>query len=240
MASWLPLAQREEADELLDLGQGTQAEMETSLRDLWRINRYLGGVAALTRPLFPRLRAASRDGSPLTVVDIGAGSGEIALLIARWAKRNGIRLNMIALDLTARHLQIARRTLPPDSGVQLVQANALCLPFAPGEVDYFISSLFLHHLAPDVLTELLRHCYQLARRGLVMSDVARGLLPLVGFTLVQPIFARSPITRYDGVVSARRAYTPGELTRLCAEAGLPRVQMTHQFPFRMTLAADKW
>lgn len=239
MTRRFPLSQRQDAEELLDLGQGTQAEMEASLRDLWRINRYLGGLNALTRPLFQRLRVAGANGQPVTVVDIGAGSAEIAHFIARWARRSGLRLNMIALDLTARHLAIARARLPIHSGVHLVQANADCLPFAPGEVDYFISSLFMHHFSPPMLASLLKQAFSLARRGIVMSDVARGVLPLVGFMLVQPIFARSPLTRYDGVVSAKRAYSPGELLALADEAGLNHAHILHGFPFRMTLVSDK-
>ena len=72
-----------------------------------------------------------------------------------------------------------------------------------------------------------------------MTDLVRGVLPLVGFKLVQPIFARSAITRYDADVSVRRGYTPAELRDLARQAGLPHARV-HLHPlFRMTLVVDK-
>lgn len=233
-ALWRSSTRHDQA-ELLDLGAGTQDDVEASLRDLWRINRYLGGVGALTHHLYPRLRAFS---GAATVVDIGAGSAEIATMIAGWSQRRRFAHRIIALDLAGRHLDVAQRRAGAES-VQFVQADALNLPFPPGRVDYFISSLFLHHFAPEQVVAMLRQTFSRARRGIIMSDVERGVLPLLAFKVVQPIFARSYITRYDGEVSVRRAYTPSEFRELAFEAGLTNVRV-HRHPlWRMTLTADK-
>lgn len=237
----LLIPERRNQEELLDLGAGTQHDVEESLRDLWHINRYLGGIPPLTRHLFPRLRAHH---GLVTVVDIGAGSGEIAALITRWAARHKIALRLIAFDLSMRHLDIARTVAASAlaaemPALRLVQADVGHLPLGAGTADYLISSLFLHHFSPEQVVAILRDTFAHARCGIIMSDTQRGWLPLIAFKLLQPIFARSYITRFDGAASVRRAYTPAEFRALALEAGLTNVRVTRHFPFRMTLTADK-
>ncbi len=227
---------RRDAPELLDQGVGSAADVRENLMEMWRINRMLGGVPALTRHLYPLLL---REGRAQRIVDVGTGSGEMAILIARWAARNGLPLSVYPLDWAWRHLAVAGANAEGAAGVHLVQADVNALPFARDGVDYVISSLFLHHFAPDAVIRLLRDLYERARRGIVMSDLVRGVLPLIAFRAVQPVFARHPLTRHDGALSIQRAYTPPELLVLAREAGIETAQVYRHFPFRMTLVAVK-
>jgi 2-polyprenyl-3-methyl-5-hydroxy-6-metoxy-1,4-benzoquinol methylase len=226
---------RHDVPELLDLGVGSPQDVQKSLDDLWRINRYLWGTTALTRHLFPRLAALEQTG---VCVDLGAGAAQVSGAIAGWAGRRKLDVRVIALDFSARNLVVAE-SHSTTNGVKLVQADAMRLPFAPGSVDYFISSLFLHHFVPEAVVDLLGSAYAIARRGIIMSDLVRGWLPLAAFKLVQPVFARSYLTRHDGAVSIRRAYTPAELSAMARAAGIPNVRVHTHWPWRMTLAADK-
>jgi hypothetical protein len=225
--------QRMDAPELLDMGHGTLEDVQANFADLWRINRYLGGVNAITQHLYPRLQ---QDQEPITLVDIGSGSADIAAKIKHWADQHAIRLKLLGLDLSARHLGIAQLQ---DSPLQLVQADALNLPFSTQKVDYFISCLFLHHFSPEQVVKLLSRSYELARQGIIMSDIVRGYLPQIAFRLGQPIFAHNFLTRHDGMVSIRRAYTPVELRQLAQAAGLRHARVYQHFPWRMTLVAYK-
>ncbi len=220
------IMRRVEQDELLDTGYGSEGEVRASLDDLWRINRYLGGIRALTVHLDRRLWGQAR-----TVLDIGSGSGEIAALIA--ARYPQCRV--MALDNSRRHLVVAREKV--GRSVMLVQADAGHLPFGANSVDYVVSSLFLHHLGPDAVAGLLRRAYEIARCGVVMSDLVRGRVPLMAFRCITPLV--SPITRHDGAVSVRRAYTVSEMRELAARAGLRHGRVRGHPMFRMTLTVDK-
>jgi SAM-dependent methyltransferase len=227
---------RQDMQELLDLGAGSGADVQANFADLRRINHYLGGVRALTYHLYPRL---ARHRGSVKMVDIGAGSADLTVVIARWARQRQINLKLWALDLSARNLAVARCQELPEHAENLIQADALHLPFKPGCVDYFISCLFLHHLSPEEVINLLAQTFESARRGIVMSDLVRGRLPVVAFKLGQPVFARSYLTRHDGVVSIRRAYTPHELRQLAQTAGLSNARVYQHVPWRMTLVAEK-
>ena len=229
---WVP--SRIDSPELLDQGVGTDDDVQANFADLWRINRYLGGISAITRHLYPRLLAHAGS---TTLVDIGTGAGDIGLVITRWAHQHRVSLNLWGIDLSARNLALTRS--PSNSFDTRIQADARHLPFKTGSVDYYLSSLFLHHLSPDNVKKLLATTFQSANKGIIMSDLTRGRLPLIAFTISQPIFARNFLTRHDGMASIRRAYTPDELLHLAQAAGLSNAHVYRHWGWRMTLVVEK-
>jgi 2-polyprenyl-3-methyl-5-hydroxy-6-metoxy-1,4-benzoquinol methylase len=224
---------RTDSPEMLDLGQGTLTDVRENLHEMWRINRWLGGLHALNTFVLPRLHDQA------VILDIGTGGAEIPIHLIKWAEKSGAHLQVIGLDWAARNLLIASENTAQQSSITLMRANALELPLAASSVDIVLSSLFLHHFPPDDVIRLLRSAYQCARRSIVMTDLVRGWLPLLAFKLITPLFARNRLTRYDGALSIRRAYTPSELYALACEAGLPHARLYRHWPWRMTLVADK-
>jgi SAM-dependent methyltransferase len=233
-ANWRGPA-RLEAEEWLDQGRGSDADAAANLAEMARTNRWLGGLRALTRHLYPRLAATA---GLISVLDIGAGSAEVGLALTAWARAHGRTVRVTALDWSARNLAVAAARTAHDPDLHLLRAEAGRLPLAAGSVDFVISTLFLHHLTPNAVVTLLRAAQAVARRGVIMSDLARGWLPLAAFRLVQPIFARHPFTRHDGALSIRRAYTQRELRALAGAAGLARARVHAHWPWRLTLVAD--
>lgn len=224
---------RRDQPELLDLGLCSPADTAMNLAEMWRINRDLGGFRALTHHLYPRLAAIK---NPITLADLGSGSAEIPLALVHWARTHGVKLHVFALDWADRCLAVARTRVNGSPKISLLQADASHLPFE--NVDFIISSLFLHHFSPESVIEMLNLAFAHARRGIVMSDLVRGWLPYVAFKLIQPVFARNALTRHDGALSIRRAYTPTELLELAISAGLPNPKVYTHWPWRMTLVVD--
>jgi ubiquinone/menaquinone biosynthesis C-methylase UbiE len=223
--------------ELLDLQRGSPAETRRSLRDLRRINTYLGGARVVCEPALRLLR--ERGLKDATLLDVGTGSADIPLRLAQNARREGIRLRVVALDNNARHLQIARAELADEDRVLPLQADAFRLPLPDGGIDGVLSSLFLHHFRPPQIVQLLREFDRVSRFGWVMNDLVRSYVPLIFFRLTTPIFARSYLTRHDGLASIRRAYTVAEMRHIVAAAGLPDVQVRGHFPYRLSITRRK-
>lgn len=223
--------------ELLDEGAGTPTDVQQNLAEMWRVNRYAGGLRALTQHLYPRLKQQRNE--TVTIADIGCGAANLGVHLVKWAQRNGLNVRVLAVDIAARNLHVARQTTLNTPAVHLVQADAMRPPFSFNTVDYVISSLVLHHFASATLIGLLQACFKLARCGIIMSDLVRGRLPMLAFHLAQPIFARNALTRHDGKLSIRRSYTLAELRTLAEEAELPDAQVHAHFPWRMTLVVDK-
>lgn len=233
---------RVEAQEWLDQGRGSPAEVAANLAEMGRINRWLGGRRAITRHLYPRLQARwqAAVGTP-SVLDLGTGAADLPVTLARWARRQGAALRVLALDCSARSLAVAQQHLRQSSApaVSLIHADAASPPLAHSSVDFVVASLLLHHFPPPAAVRLLQGAAALAGQSLIVSDLVRGHLPLLAFRLVQPLFARQALTRHDGALSIRRAYTPAELRALARQAGLAGARVHTHFPWRMTLVWDR-
>lgn len=230
------IPERIDQAEYLDLGMGTPQEVADNLAEMHATNRYLGGTRALLRHLLPRLQDQGRE---VSVLDIGTGNAGIPRDLLREALKLGLAVQVLGLDRSAQHLQCAVHSANGHPAVPLVCADAGRPPFGLRSVDFVISSLFLHHFSPQEVTTLLCEAFELAECGLVMTDLVRGRLPLAAFKLVQPVFARNYLTRHDGLLSIRRAYTPQELLGLAQAAGLRQARVYSHFPWRMTLVVDR-
>lgn len=206
----LPLASRADLMELLDGGCLSMPEVEENLADLARLNRLPGGVSAS----IAGMRRLIDRGGPAHVIDVGTGQADIPLAFANegW--------QVTAVDANPEVLGIARRATSQEPRVTIVAAGAHALPFPDDAFDVAHGSLLMHHLDPSDAISALREMRRVARRGVVINDLRRGLLPLAATAVSVMALGRSGVTRADGVASARRAYTLPELDRLIAEAEL--------------------
>ena len=125
--------QRVYIEELLDLGEGTDADVARNLADLRRINRFLGGRRVVLEALDALV--GDVDLQQLSLLDVGTGSADIPGAVADWCRARGIAGNITALDLSERNLRIARERLGIHASVQLVRGDSMCLPFADRSVD---------------------------------------------------------------------------------------------------------
>ena len=103
-SSW-PALPRDDQPEWLDQGRGDARDVAANLAEMARINRWLGGLSALTRHLYPRLLAAT---GPVTILDLGTGSADIPAHIAAWAEARGRAVRVVAIDWAARNLAAAQ------------------------------------------------------------------------------------------------------------------------------------
>lgn len=77
-----PLDQRIEVPEWLDAGTIATPEIQRFLDELRRMNRWLFGVQATLAPLQVQIQRLSE---PVTVLDLGTGSGQMAQRLRNWA-----------------------------------------------------------------------------------------------------------------------------------------------------------
>jgi ubiquinone/menaquinone biosynthesis C-methylase UbiE len=220
-----PLARVTQHELLDDPGLGP-AEVRRNLREMAMLNRLPGGVA-------DSCRAVSRllDGrSEASVLDVGIGAGDFARRLGR--VRAGVRI--LGLDLRDDVLKVADRNLAGTNHVTLIAGDARALPLPDRSVDVAHASLLLHHLDPEDAVLALGEMRRVARRGVVVNDLRRGWLPLAISAATVLALARSPVTRHDGVLSARRAHTLRELDAMATRAGMRRVHRTAAFLPRVT------
>jgi SAM-dependent methyltransferase len=225
--------------ELLDGPLDDAAALGANLRDLERVNRWLGGVRLSARAI----DALAGERETLTVLDVGTGAADIpAALLAR-ATRTGRRLRVTGIDSRPEIIAaaVARRpALGSTDGLELHVGDGRTLPYPDRSFDVAHASLLLHHLDPADAVSLLREMNRVARLGIVLNDLVRGRLAWIGAWWLSRLTTRNRYTRHDAPLSVRRAYTVAELTSLIAAAGL-RVEAsaTGLFGHRVALAASR-
>ena len=214
--------QRVDSEEILDSDQCPAPEMETSLRDLCRINRWFGGVGT-TRSLIERVSLVTGR-KHFSILEVAAGFGEVPRAAASQLMNKGITLDITDLDRMRSHLQRDHRA---------VAADALALPFRDASFDLVSCSLFAHHLAPKDLAAFGDEAVRVSRYAVLINDLIRHPLHLAlvyaGFPLM-----RSYVSRMDGVTSVRRAYTPEEVREILTDTkGAEHIEISTHYLFRM-------
>lgn len=226
------------AAEQMDEPEVDRRELATSLDDLRRVNRWLGGTRVVLRHLPPMV--ARTGAAEFTVLDVATGSGDIPLAVARWARGRGLRARVTATDAHAGTLALAREHAGRDPDVRVEHADALDLPYPDGEFDFALCSTALHHFEDDDAVRVLRELRRVARRGVIVNDLRRSRAALLGARLLAATVWRThPVTRHDGPLSVRRSFTPGELLELGRRAGMAEARVHAHPPFRLALVADR-
>src|SRR5262249_53892933 len=106
--------------------------------------------------------------------------------------------------------------------------------------DYVFCSLFLHHFDDTQVAELLANFYRTARRGVIVSDLDRHIVPYLFFPATRPFFGWTRITLHDGMTSVRAGFKASELVALATRAGLANLEIeVHRPAFRISLIARK-
>ena len=227
------LAQRSHEHELLDDASLDAVELRANLRELGMLNRLPGGTAASIAAI-ELLADGARD---LVVLDVGTGGGEMALAFARHGRRGRARWQVIAADSHPEVLAVAARRLHRDPSATTLLADGRRLPLDDGSVDVAHASLLIHHFEPQDALALLAELRRVARVGVVVNDLRRGVLPYLITSATVLALSRARYTRHDGPLSARRAYTLRELDELLHAAGLSVVSRSPALMPRVVTAA---
>jgi ubiquinone/menaquinone biosynthesis C-methylase UbiE len=211
---------RIETDELLDEHDAPREEMERSLRDLRRINRYLGGQR-IYRKLIRRLLGGRMKGS---ILDLGTGTAD---------KLDALRgeLYRVGLDFKIDHLLYQRDGSP----TRRVVGDAQRLPFRDGSVDVVTSAHLFHHFSPHENVTILGEAMRVARVGVAVDDTRRHYVPLLFVLLLSALRLFGRITRFDAPASVRQAYTTEEVRDVARQSGVKQFELLQLFPFRFGL-----
>jgi ubiquinone/menaquinone biosynthesis C-methylase UbiE len=122
----------------------------------------------------PRLVREVLEGEPADVLDLGCGSGTLAIAIAAAPGEHRVT----GIDGDPEILGIARAK-PGADQVELVEGMADDLPFNDQSFDRVVTSLLLHHLEPKTKRKALAEAHRVLRPGgrLHVADFGRSQDP---------------------------------------------------------------
>ena len=200
--------------EMMDRPQPVSAELERDLLNLVSLNRWFGSH----RQLLHFLRRWWRSGETYRVLDLCTGAGDLPRVMVDFARSRDITIRVVAVDANPATLAIARRLSEGYPEIEFIEGNALTFG-TPGEYDLVHHSLALHHFSEHDAVRLLARCQMLGSRWVLVSDLERSPFTTFGVWLLTALIYRDPMTRHDGRISAKRAFSFGELHELAESAG---------------------
>ncbi len=219
--------------ERIDTGDYTPQEYDRFLQEIRLVNRFAGDNRALKKTLLREIKGENLQN--FSVLDVGAGSGELLRVIAAFARRQKRSAHLFGLELNTRSAEAILEESKDFNEIKAVRGNALNLPFADNSFDYAICSLFTHHLSDQQIIETLIEMRRVAARRIFVIDLHRHAVAYALYKLFCLIFRISPLVREDGSLSILKSFKPGELENLANEANLEIGSVKRYFPFRLVL-----
>ena len=221
--------------EHLDKGDYTPEEYEGCIIELQRVNRWLGDTRAMRNSLLKDIAAAQLQS--VSVLDVGAGSGELLRVIAEWAMETKRAARLVGLELNERSAREIVAGSKQYSQISSVRGDAFRVPFRDRQFDYVICSLFTHHFRDLQVVNLLQEMARVARRKIFVIDLHRNAVAYTFYTTIAKLFLHNRLIREDGALSILRSFTPDEFRTLGDKAKLKNVTVEEHFPSRLVLSA---
>lgn len=219
--------------EHLDKGDYTPEEYEGCIVELQKVNQWLGDASAMRHSLLKDVEAEGLR--TFSVLDVGAGSGELMRVAAGWARETGREARLVGLEMNARSAK-AILDESREWKISSVRADAFKLPFADCQFEYVICSLFTHHFRDPQVVALLCEMSRVARRKVFVIDLHRDAVAYFFYTTVAKLFLHNRLIREDGALSILRSFKSEELENLGRQAGLRDVTVEKHFPSRLVLS----
>lgn len=209
----MTLKERVHRDEQMDDPSLDPSVYDRVLTDLAKVNSWTFGRA----PTIAFLRRAGAGMPAFRLLDVGFGHGDMLRAIARWARRHGIAVDLIGVDLNPKSAAIARAATPSAWPIEYRTGDYRDVA---GTLDFVISSAVTHHMTDGEIHEFLRFMEARAERGWIVSDIHRGAFAYYGFPLLARIMRWHRIVRQDGQLSIARGFRHDDWRRLIEESGI--------------------
>jgi SAM-dependent methyltransferase len=205
------------------LGIRVHCELQRLGEELQFGRRVAALLGSLVSDLCPSLEA------PVRIVDLGCGLG----FVVRWLSAAGTLgpfVELVGVDLNPVLIAEATRLAEAESlSCRFICGNAFepGLAIDDGPRSIVISSGLLHHLPAADLPAFFAEQARLRVGAFAHWDIAPCLWSTIGAWVFHQARMREPVSRHDGVLSARRAHSAALLeaaARSVASAYSPKVR----------------
>jgi SAM-dependent methyltransferase len=223
---------RSSETEMLDNTDIQVELLHKNLGELDFINRVLGGRAISIKGI---KKLVTDKNKRYHIVDLGCGSGDTLLGVAKWARANGYLVELTGVDFNPdaiNYLVRHCRDYPEIRGVALDYRDFLK---SGTPVDIIHCSLFCHHLKDEELEELLNFCRLSSKTGFIINDLHRHWIAYYGVKIITHLLRGSKLSKNDGPVSVLRAFKRIELHKIIQKTQIVNYSVSWKWAFRFLI-----
>jgi 2-polyprenyl-3-methyl-5-hydroxy-6-metoxy-1,4-benzoquinol methylase len=216
---------RSYSPEIMDDFSIQDERIDEALRELSVANKYLGGISTSRDGLKLLLDGNNKD--KISILDIGAGASDILQHI----NKKYHSLNFTSLELNKRTCDFLRKNSVSD----IVCADSRNLPVKERHFDIVHASLFLHHFKDEEIKKLLKELFKICREGIIINDLRRSILALIGIKIISVLFSRSEMFKNDGPLSVKRGFVKSDLINILTDLQIKKYHLKRKWAFRWML-----
>lgn len=191
------------------------------------VNKLLGGY----RVFFDAFENLGiEDGT--TISDWGCGGGDSLRVIAGWARKRKLKINLIGVDATASAIDYAREKSTSFPEITYIHSDVMSPDLKANQFDIVISSLFTHHFPEEEWISLIQKMAQCASRYVVINDLHRHWFAYHSIGILTRLFSRSEMVKHDSKLSVLRSFKRSELVKMLKECGFRNYTIKWMWAFR--------
>lgn len=206
-------------------------ELEMTLRDLDKVNRWLGGNEITVEGVEKLLKSCCYT-RPVKIVDVGCGNGSILKEVAAFGRKRGEKFELLGIDANENAMTIARKNLSEYPEVSFRGMDVFSEDFLELEADIILCTLTLHHFSNEGIERLLQIFTRKAGLGVVINDLQRSRAAYYLFQAFCGAFGIREINRKDGLTSILRSFKKEELETFARDLKVSRQEINAKWAFR--------
>ncbi len=227
----LNTSKRTDQSEIMDDFDLQGTELEVTLDDLDKVNKWLGGNK-ITLQGVKKLLQEHPVSSPITMVDVGCGNGSMLREIANWGRSAGYDLRLTGIDANPHAIEIAERKSEFFPEINYKTLNIFSEEFRSREFDIVLCTLTLHHFKDPEIKEIMTGFYRQAGLGVVINDLHRSRQAYMLFRAFCKVFINNKIAREDGLTSILRGFKKKELKKFAAQLPAAKQEIKWKWAYR--------
>lgn len=223
--------ERSNKKEIMDDLEMRGEELEKTLLDLDKVNRWLGGNEITLEGVEKLLKSCCYT-RPIKIIDVGCGNGTILKEVAELGRKRGDRLELLGIDANAHAMDIARKNLSGYPEVSFKAMDVFSEDFKAQEADIILCTLTLHHFSDEQIVDLMKVFTSMAGLGVVVNDLRRSKMAYYLFQLFCFVFGIRKINRKDGLTSILRSFKKADLDKYSGQLKVSRQEIKRKWASR--------
>lgn len=212
--------------------------LKVALDKIAQINRLLGGNQLTLKGVEKLLKKESYL-SPIKIVDVGCGNGDMLRKLADFGLQNNLNLELIGVDANNFTVNYAINLSVNYPNIKYRCEDIFSESFSELNYDIVLCTLTLHHFKNDEIIELLALFNKNSKLGFVVNDLHRNSLAYRLFQALCFVFRMNKMSREDGLTSILRGFKKEELIAFSENLRFKKYSIQWKWAFRYQWIVEK-
>lgn len=215
--------------ELLDAPYIRKELLIQNLQELDGINRLFGGHHVSLQGIKTLITDPHKM---YHLVDLGCGSGDVMIYMARWARKQNFQVTFTGVDKNADAIGYLMNHCKNYPEIHGIVSDYRAYLETVKHIDIVHCALFCHHLNDEELFALLILLNQFTKTGFVINDLHRNWFLYHAVWGITHWTQGSVLSKNDGPLSVLRAFKRQELEELLNKTYVKSYSIKWKWAFR--------